>query len=102
MKSGMIFISSGIGQFPCAGCLTFSASKKFLSFLAQGLNVEFEGKIDSLNYIVGMTDTNTLKDMAKKPWFCLQPDVIADMAFRDIGYLETTKGHWKHDLPQRL
>jgi len=34
LKSGMIFVSSGLGCQPVAGMITYSAAKCFMSFLA--------------------------------------------------------------------
>jgi len=66
-KSGMIFVSSVLGEMPVAGAITYSAAKGFMSFLSQGLSVEFEGKIDCLNYHLGITNTKFLDDMKGDP-----------------------------------
>jgi short-subunit dehydrogenase len=62
-KCGMAIVSSGLGLNPIAGCIAYSASKGFVSFLAQGLNVEFNGKIDVLCYHAGLIKTKFIKEM---------------------------------------
>jgi short-subunit dehydrogenase len=49
-KSGLIVVSSGLGHKPVSGTITYSASKSFASFIAEGLNYELEGKVDVMSY----------------------------------------------------
>ena len=60
-KSAMIVVSSGLGAIPIPGFLTYSATKSFASFLAEGLNIELKGKVDVLSYQAGEVDTNMMK-----------------------------------------
>lgn len=50
MKSALLITSSGLGERPIAGVITYSACKSFAGFIAEGLNYEFKGKIDVINY----------------------------------------------------
>jgi len=74
---------------PIAGCIAYSAAKGFMSFLSQGLSVEFEGKIDCLNYNCGITKTKFIDDMDEKmknnKMMVVEPSRCAVVAFRDIG-----------------
>lgn len=61
-KSAMIITSSGLGLFPCAGCIAYSCGKAFDDFLARGLHVEFKGKVDVISYNAGMVSTPFIRD----------------------------------------
>ena len=43
-QSGVMITSSGLGEFPCCGVLTYSGCKSAVSNLAMGLSKEYEGK----------------------------------------------------------
>jgi len=49
-RSGIMVMSSGLGSAPIPGVLTYSMSKSFSSYLAEGLNIELKHKIDCLSY----------------------------------------------------
>jgi len=99
----MVIVSSGLGTLPVAGCITYSASKAFISFLSQGLSVEYKDKIDVMCYHAGMIKTKLLMalddDMTNNSMMVIQPDTSAKVCFRDIGIDECTKGHIKHSAP---
>lgn len=40
IKSGILVTSSGLGERPMAGTITYSACKSFAGFIAEGLNFE--------------------------------------------------------------
>ena len=50
VKSGILITSSGLGERPMAGTITYSACKSFAGFIGEGLNFELEGKVDVINY----------------------------------------------------
>ena len=56
-KGAIIVTSSGLGSRPISGTITYSATKSFASFIAEGLNHEFKDKIDFLSYQAGETAT---------------------------------------------
>ena len=56
-RSGIIVTSSGIGSCPVPGVISYSMSKSFSSFLAQGLNVELKEKIDVISFECGEVET---------------------------------------------
>lgn len=66
MKSGMVIISSLLGLQPLGGCICYSASKGFVSFLAQGLAVEFKDVVDVMVYHLGITKTKFIDSMDEK------------------------------------
>lgn len=57
-RSAILTTGSGLGIRPVAGIATYSASKSFVSYLAQSLNYELKDKIDVINYECGMMRTN--------------------------------------------
>ena len=62
-KSAILVTSSGLGSLPFPNMLTYSASKSFASFLAEGLNYELKHKgIDVISYQAGMVKTKLLGD----------------------------------------
>ena len=61
-KAALIITSSGLGLFPCAGCISYSCGKAFDHYLALGLNVEFAGKVDVMSYNAGMVNTPFIRD----------------------------------------
>ena len=50
IKGAIVVTSSGLGSRPISGCLTYSATKSFATFIAEGLNFELEGKVDVISY----------------------------------------------------
>ena len=60
LKSAIIVTSSGLGAIPVSGTVTYSATKSFASFVAEGLNYELAGKIDVLSYQAGEVTTKML------------------------------------------
>jgi short-subunit dehydrogenase len=69
----MMIVSSGAGKFPTAGFSVYSATKAFDHFVACGLGVEFEGKIDVMSYTPGMVDTKLIPDeeIKKNKFLCI-------------------------------
>lgn len=61
-KAAMVITSSGLGLFPVAGCLAYSAGKGFDDFMARGLHVEFKDKVDVISYNAGMVNTPFIRD----------------------------------------
>ena len=49
-KGAIVVTSSGLGSRPVSGTITYSATKSFASFIAEGCNHEFKDKIDFLSY----------------------------------------------------
>ena len=65
-KGALIILSSLQALFACAGCTTYSATKVFDHYLAQGLAVELAGKVDVMSYIPGLVDTPFIRDKQLK------------------------------------
>lgn len=83
----MIIVSSGVGLAPIAGFTIYSATKAFDHFVACGLGVEFEGKIDVMSYTPGMVDTKLIPDeeMKKNKFLCIPSELSAQTSLRDLG-----------------
>ena len=98
-KTALIITSSGLGLFPCAGCISYSCGKAFDHYLALGLNVEFAGKVDVISYNAGMVNTPFMRDpeaRKKNSSMMIPPETAASTCFRDLGYQEATTGALKH------
>lgn len=96
-KSGLLFTCSGAGLIPMPGLATYSATKAFVTFLAQGLNCELKGKIDVLAFTCGLTDTNMTQDQAKS-WRMVDTKTACRGALRDLADRDKSFGAFKHDL----
>ena len=59
-KSALIVVSSGLGSKPIPGFLGYSATKSLVSYLAEGLNYELEGKVDVMSYQAGEVKTKMM------------------------------------------
>ena len=100
-KSALVITSSGLGLFPCAGCISYSCGKAFDHNLALGLNVEFAGKVDVISYNAGMVDTPFLRDedvRKNQSFMMITPSIAASSCLRDIGYQAATTGALKHAM----
>jgi short-subunit dehydrogenase len=70
-RSAILVTSSGLGSIPFPNMLTYSASKSFASFLAEGLNYELKDRgIDVISYQAGMVKTKLLGDEMSKSGGC--------------------------------
>ena len=49
-RGAIIVTSSGLGSIAVPGCISYSASKSFSSFIAEGLNFELKQHIDVMSY----------------------------------------------------
>ena len=49
-RSAIVVTSSGMGGAPTPGILSYSSSKSFSSFLAEGLNIELKSKVDVISF----------------------------------------------------
>ncbi len=60
-RSAILVTTSGLGSIPFPNMLTYSSSKSFASFLAEGLNYELkDAGIDVISYQAGMVKTKLL------------------------------------------
>jgi short-subunit dehydrogenase len=96
-KSAIVVTSSGLAAQPFAGHITYSAAKSFASYLAEGLNFEFKGKVDVLSYQAGEVATKMLNRF-KEDSRTITPDRAAEACFRDLGYESMTRGSFRHDF----
>lgn len=102
LRSGIMITSSGLGNQPVAGVITYSASKAFASFIGEGLNFELKDKVDVMSYQAGTMDTNLLKEGEfkdkKLPPGTIKPELAAEMSLRDLGHESMTIGAMSHEL----
>ena len=61
-KSGIVLVSSQLGEFPTTGMLAYSATKSFLTTLSLGLSIELKDKVDFLSFQCGSVKTDLNKD----------------------------------------
>lgn len=98
-KSGMIFTSSILGRTPTPGYTVYSAGKAFDDFMARGLNVELDGKVDVMSYNAGMVDTpfHHGNDVVTGNPIIIKANVAAETCLRDMGHGPSTFGAFIHD-----
>ena len=97
----MVITSSGLGLYPIAGTIAYSAGKAFDDFMARGLHVEFKGKIDVISYNAGMVNTPFIRDddvKKQSAGMMITPEQAAASCLRDLGYSSNTKGAFKHSV----
>lgn len=96
-KGAIIVTSSGLGARPVSGTITYSATKSFASFIAEGLNHELKEKIDFLSYQAGEVTTKMLNRF-KTDARTISTDRAAQVCFRDLGYEQMTRGSFRHEV----
>jgi len=97
-KSAVLVVSSGLGSRPVAGTLTYSCTKSFVSFLAEGLNFECKSdNVDFLSYQAGEVDTKLLSKKGSKTSM-ISPERAANSSFRDLGLYSVTRGALRHEF----
>ena len=99
-RSGIIVMSSGLGSAPMPGVLTYSMSKSFSSYLAEGLNIELKHKIDCLSYQCGEVSTKLLG--SRKGMSVVTTKTATKGGLRDLGTKGLTYGCFIHDLQMSI
>jgi short-subunit dehydrogenase len=97
VKPGVLVTSSGLGSIPIAGFLTYSATKSFATFIAEGLNFELKGKVDVISYQAGEVTTKMLK-RRNTDSRTITPERAADCSLRDLGSMPMTYGSFRHEV----
>ncbi len=92
--SAIVVTSSGLAHMPMPGCLTYSASKIFADYLAQGLNYELKGKVDVLSWQCGEVSTKMLRKPAGGR--VVTTEVAVKGMLRDLGKESLTYGCTTH------
>jgi len=77
------------------GLTMYCASKTFTTYIAECLNFEWKDRVDVISYRPASVDTNMNPNDKKEPGFIL-PDRAAETCFRDLGYMDMTRGHSGH------
>lgn len=105
-KSGMV-ITGSIASFMCLpGMTTYCATKAFDHFLAHGLNLELDGKVDVLSYVPGPVNSNIIRSEAGRKEMkdgkvagMISCERAAETCLRDIGYNQIyTFGAFSHSV----
>ena len=96
-KSAIIVTSSGMAAKPFAGHTAYAAAKSFASYMAEGLNFEFKGKIDVMSYQAGEVATKMLGRYVPDRR-TITPERAAESCFRDLGLYPMTRGAFRHDV----
>ena len=97
-KSALIVTSSGMGSRPIPGFTVYSATKSLVSFIAEGLHYELEGKVDVMSYQAGEVKTKMMAGMRENYLRMTSVQSAVSSCFRDIGYTPLTYGAFRHEL----
>ena len=93
--SALVVTSSGLGSAPIPGCLDYSCSKSFASYLAEGLNYELKGKVDCMSWQCGKVATK-LNGCEADGSHCVTRTVAVNGMLRDLGKERLTYGCTPH------
>ena len=96
-KAGVVITTSGAGKYVMPGNTTYSATKTFATFIAEGLNYELQGRVDVMSYAAGQVATKLL-GKTKSDFATIYSDRAAQVCFRDLGNESWTRGSKKHEL----
>lgn len=97
VKSAMIITGSVACTMPASGITTYCATKKFVSYMAEGLHHETAGLVDIMSYepanvatkMIGRNTTDVTT---------ISPERAADVMCRDIGYERVSNGVFMHEF----
>jgi short-subunit dehydrogenase len=84
IKGAIVVTASGFASRPIAGSITYSATKTFASFIAEGLNHELKDKIDFMSYQAGEVTTKMIYRYQTDAR-TISTDRAAQVCFRDLG-----------------
>jgi short-subunit dehydrogenase len=93
--SALVVTSSGLGSAPIPGCVDYSCSKSFASYLAEGLNYELKGKVDCMSWQSGKVATKMNGSEADGS-HCVTRTVAVNGMFKDLGKESLTYGCLPH------
>ena len=85
---------------PVAGVSAYSASKAYVSTLAQALSYEVVEKVDVVDWVSGEVSTKMLKQ--KNNSRTVQPDVAVKGMLDSLGYDRYTYGCRKHEIQNSM
>ena len=98
--SAIVVTSSGFAMRPFSGILSYSCSKTFASFLAQGLSYEFAGKIDCLAWECGETKTKMIGQ--RQSLMMVDTANAVKGVLADLGRTNLTNGTLKHEFAMSI
>jgi short-subunit dehydrogenase len=78
----------------------YSATKTFVSFVAEALNTEFEKEIDFICYHSAQVDTNMQRGKSGSRFISAKR--AAESSLRDIGCGRITNGALRHEINKAI
>ena len=93
--AAIINLSSITGTTIVPGIITSSAGKSFNYIFSD--TVAEETGIDLLCLQPGFIETSMSKGINHKP-LSVQPDDVVESAFKSLGRVKCSRGHWKHEI----
>lgn len=100
VKTGLINVSSAIGNHPAPNCATYAATKSFVHFLTHSLSAEHPDT-DVMLLEPGLTATKMPKGLAKSSFADSATDCVKG-ALRDLGQENISAGAFNADISVRL
>ncbi|CAG2178446.1 unnamed protein product [Oppiella nova] len=95
----VINVSSQTALAPVPLMTTYAATKAFITFLSEGLSVEYESKGVTIQTVMpSMTKTKLLHGSHRSSFFAVTPEDFVSSAINTVGIETLTFGHWKHKL----
>lgn len=79
-------------------CITPLTAKAYLSFLSEGLSVEYESKGIYIQTVIPNQVKTKLTDEVHVPVISVSPEDYVRAAIKTVGIEYHTCGHWKHKL----
>ena len=95
-RSAILVTSSMAAKRPMPGMTTYSASKSFCSFVAEGLSWEVQEKIDVIAFEPAGVSTKMLKKKAGGMVLSEEEAVVGALA--DLGHERRSSGGFVHDF----
>lgn len=98
-RSAMIVTSSSAFLRPMPVSIVYSAQKRFVTHLAQGMALELAKKIDVMSFNPGEVATKLIyKDKSQAGGSIISTEKAVECCFRDVGCTDVTPGAFKHEL----
>ncbi|CAG2171424.1 unnamed protein product, partial [Oppiella nova] len=94
----IINVSSQASESPIPMYTTYSASKAFVTFLSEGLSVEYESKGVYMQTVVPNQVHTKLTTNVSVPLISVSAEDYVSAAIQTVGVEHYTYGHWKHKL----
>ena len=98
-RSAMIVTSSLAYLVPMPVSVIYSAQKRFVTHLAQGMALELGKSIDVMSYNPAEVATKLVfKDKSQAGGAVITVEKAVETCFRDVGHTDVTYGAFMHEL----